>query len=137
MQTKRNMKKLSLLLFTLIYTTLNISFLIGKVDVTNLVEYQIHHTNYEGYSGPGFFIMTEDLKEVSNSMKNQLGIQDKHHFTKHNSTKISFIATSNPETMQRNKEQNNGFQSFQDKANEVRKEKPKLKNENNFISFNF
>jgi len=137
MQTKRNMKKLSLLLFTLIYITLNNSCLFGKVDVINLVEYQIHHTNYEGYTGPGFFIMTEDLKEVSNSMKNQLGIQDKHHFTKHNSKQIRFIATSTPETMKKNKEQNIGLQSFQEKANEVIKEKTKLKNENNFISFNF
>lgn len=50
--------------------------IIAKVDVTNLATYMIEHTNYEGTTGPGFFINTSELQKVSDIMKDRLGIQD-------------------------------------------------------------
>lgn len=61
---------------TLIILILLTNFTVAKVKVTSIADYMLNHTNNEGATGPGFFINTHEFIQVSNIMKEKLGIND-------------------------------------------------------------
>ena len=70
------MKKL--LLFYLLFSQIAIA----NIAVNSIAHYMLTETDYEGNTGPGFFINTQEFKAVSIIMKEKLGINElnsRHH----------------------------------------------------------
>ena len=99
---------------TLIILILLTNFSIAKVKVISIADYMLNHTNNEGNTGPGFFINTPEFTQVSNIMKEKLGIND--------ITKLAYTQNQSPtyqnenETKNITKKTTHKNQTFQEKS---------------------
>ena len=108
----------------------------SKVEVENMTNYMIHKTTNEGTTGPGFFINTSELTEVSKIMKERLGIKENNNL---NSKKIEnyiyYENKINENKIVKNNNYNNNKKSFQKRVIRFNAENTKNSKNSNISSF--
>ena len=100
---------LSLFLITLITAPLK-----AEVQVNNIADFMIHHSTEEGYAGPGFFISTNELQSVSNSMKKKLGINSRKQVQSKNNITIETLSSQHRQHQKKAYLNRSSKQSFQE-----------------------